>query len=331
VRRRNIMLTTFNLLFSIIVISAIVVLIIVLKIDVIDLLRRANNWIISRMASLNTKKTVERIKKSKIERKRGGLLARYNKLAESLIDDYNLPLTIEGFNTVIAFILVVIVLFVFLFLKNVTLSFLVSISLIVAGFTYFLMQARLSESAKIEAIMDVEDLLCPLARDGVLVAVKKVLESKEQISPMIRPYFIQFVDNCENHGYSFKRAMEVLSRQLGPKFDSFAEKALVFEYNERKGMADIFLDIVDENAALREINARKNRIFREMNRDFIIKTTLICLFVLYSMTSSDLRNFMLSTDLGRTVNAIMIITVCLTFARCQSLQRDISLKKEGDR
>ncbi len=325
------MLTTFNLLFSIIVISAIVVLIIVLKIDVIDLLRRANNWIISRMASLNTKKTVERIKKSKIERKRGGLLARYNKLAESLIDDYNLPLTIEGFNTVIAFILVVIVLFVFLFLKNVTLSFLVSISLIVAGFTYFLMQARLSESAKIEAIMDVEDLLCPLARDGVLVAVKKVLESKEQISPMIRPYFIQFVDNCENHGYSFKRAMEVLSRQLGPKFDSFAEKALVFEYNERKGMADIFLDIVDENAALREINARKNRIFREMNRDFIIKTTLICLFVLYSMTSSDLRNFMLSTDLGRTVNAIMIITVCLTFARCQSLQRDISLKKEGDR
>jgi len=325
------MLTIYNLVFSIIAISVIITLIIVLKINVLDILRRFNNWVVNRLASLNTKKTIERIKKSKIEKKKGGLISKYNKLAESLIEDYNLPLTLEGFNTIIGFILAVIVLFVFIFLKNVTLSFLVSISLIVAGFTYFLMQARLSESAKIEAIMDVEDLLCPLARDGVLVAVKKVLESKEQINPMIRPFFIQFVDNCENHGYSFKRAMEVLNRQLGPKFDSFAEKALVFEYNERKGMADIFLDIVDENAAVREINVRKNRIFREMNRDFIIKTVLIGLFVLYSMTSSELRNFMLFSELGRAINAFMIITVCLTFARCQSLQRDISLKREGDR
>lgn len=325
------MLTTYNLLFSIVVINAVILLIIVLRIDVADIIRRISSWIIGRLATLNTKKTVERIKKSKIEKKKSGLMSRYNKIAESLIDDYNLPLTLEGFNTVLSFILVVIVLFVFLYLKNVTLSFLVSVSLIVAGFTYFLMQARLGESAKIEAVMDVEDLLCPLARDGVLVAVKKVLESKEQINPMIRPYFLQLVDNCENHGYSFKRAMEVLGRQLGPKFDSFAEKALVFEYNERKGMADIFLDIVDENAAIREINARKNRIFREMNRDFIIKTVLISLFVLYSMTSSDLRHFMLFTDIGRAVNAFMIITVCLTFARCQALQRDISLKKEGGR
>jgi len=51
--------------------------------------------------------------------------------------------------------------------------------------------------------------------------------------------------------------MEILNRQLGPKFDNFAKKAVIFEYNERKGMADIFLDIVEENAALREINARK--------------------------------------------------------------------------
>lgn len=325
------MLTIYNLLFGIVVLVVIVGLIIVLKINILDAIRRAYSWFIDKLADLNTKKTVERIKRSKIEKKKETLITKYNRLAESLIDDYNLPLTLEGFNTVISFLVVVVVLFVFILLKNITLSFLVSVSLTVAGFTYFLMQARLGESAKIEAIMDAEDLLCPLSKDGVLVAVKKVLESKEQISPMIRPYFIQFVDNCENHGYSFKRAMEVLNRQLGSKFDSYAEKAVVFEYNERKGMADIFLDIVDENAALREINARKNRIFREMNRDFIIKTALIALFVLYSLTNGELRQFMLFSDLGRTINAIMIITVCLTFARCQALQRDISIKKEGDK
>jgi len=37
---------------------------------------------------------------------------------------------------------------------------------------------------------------------------------------------------------------------VGAKFDNFAKKAVIFEYNERKGMADIFLDIVEENAAI---------------------------------------------------------------------------------
>ena len=74
---------------------------------------------------------------------------------------------------------------------------------------------------------------------------------------------------------------------------------------------------------------KKNRIFREMNREFIIKTALIFLFVLYSLTNPDLRRFMLFTNLGRTINAAMIITVCLSFARCQMLQRDITIKKGG--
>lgn len=43
-------------------------------------------------------------------------------------------------------------------------------------------------------------------------------------------------------------------------------------------MADIFLDIVDENAVLREINSKKERIFRKMNRDFMFKTGIIVLF-----------------------------------------------------
>ena len=36
---------------------------------------------------------------------------------------------------------------------------------------------------------------------------KKVMESDEYINPNIRPYFQQFIDNCENNGYSFKQAI----------------------------------------------------------------------------------------------------------------------------
>jgi hypothetical protein len=287
-----------------------------------------------KIASYNTKKAVERIKRSKIRKEKTTLITKYNSMAESLIEDYNLPLTLEGFDTMICIIFAILILLIFILLKSMTLSLLVSIALIVAGFTYFMMQSRMAESAKIEAVMDAEDLICPLARDGVLVAIKKVLESKEYLNHSIRQYFVQFVDNCENHGYSFKRAMEVLNRQLGMKFDSFAEKAIVFEYNERKGMADIFLDIVDENAALREINARKNRIFNEMNKEFLIKLALIALFLIYTFTGEALREFMLNTDIGRSVIGISVITICLSFARCQMLQRDISLRnksKEGNK
>jgi len=50
---------------------------------------------------------------------------------------------------------------------------LVSISLLVGAITYFTMRSRNLKAAKIESIMDAEDLICPLARDGVLVAIKK--------------------------------------------------------------------------------------------------------------------------------------------------------------
>src|SRR5690606_4122759 len=153
--------------------------------------------------------------------------------------------------------------------------------------------------------------------------IKKVMESDEYIKPSIRPYFQQFIDNCENNGYSFKQAILLLNRQLGPKFDNFAKKAIVFEYNERKGMADIFLDIVDENAVLREINARKDRIFRKMNRDFLLKTVIIVLFFLYSLTVEGLREFMLHNDLGKVINTVLISTICLSFARCHALQGNL--------
>lgn len=86
------------------------------------------------------------------------------------------------------------------------------------------MQSRAIQAERLENIMDAEDVICPLAREGVLVAIKKVMESDEYISPNLRPYFQQFIDNCDNNGYSFKQAITLLNRQLGPKFDNFTKK-----------------------------------------------------------------------------------------------------------
>ena len=234
-----------------------------------------------------------------------------------------MPFTLESFTSILCILFAISVLVIVVFMQNITLSVVIAISIFIGMLTYFVMQSKSIKAERLENIMDAEDLICPLAREGVLVAIKKVMESDEYINPNIRPYFQQFIDNCENNGYSFKQAITLLNRQLGPKFDNFTKKAIVFEYNERKGMADIFLDIVDENAVLREINSRKDRIFRKMNRDFIIKTVIIILFFIYSLTVEGFREFMLYNDLGKVINTVLISAICLSFARCQALQGNL--------
>ncbi len=317
------MRVTFPLLFSLVVLGVVASTMIFFAFNPFWYVIALYGKMIEKIADNNIKKSVKNIKKSKIRKNKKNVGSIYSDIANGLILDYNLPITIEGFNTFIGIVFIFLGVLSFVLMQNITMAFLIASALVIAGFTYFIMQARIVEAKKIEAIMDAQDLICPLAREGVLVAIKKVLENKDYISLSIRHYFVQFVDNCESLGYSFKKAMEILNRQLGKKFDSFAEKAIVFEQNERKGMAEIFLDIVDENAALREVNARKNRAFRKMNREFMLKTLMIAVFVLYSMLGSEYRSFMLESDMGKYLNGIAVISVCLSFARCQMLQREI--------
>ncbi|NLD47417.1 MAG: hypothetical protein GX660_09490 [Clostridiaceae bacterium] len=275
------------------------------------------------LGKYNTKRYVERVKRERIVRQRENIFAKYNRLVEGLIMDFNMPFTLESFTSLLCICFAITVLIVVFIMQNIPLSVVITVAVFIGLLTYFVMQSKSIKAERLENIMDAEDIICPLARDGVLVAVKKVMESDEYISPNIRPYFQQFIDNCENNGYSFKQAIILLNRQLGPKFDNFAKKAVVFEYNERKGMADIFLDIVDENAVLREINSRKERIFRKMNRDFLLKTVIIVMFFIYALSVDEFRQFMLYNDIGKIINTVLLSAICLSFARCQALQGNL--------
>ncbi len=279
--------------------------------------------IIDYIGDYNTKRYIQRVKREKIVKQKENVFAKYNRLVEQLIIDFNLPLTLESFTSLLCICFAITVLIILLFMQNITLSVVVTISIFIGILTLFVMQSKAIKTERFEDIMNAEDIICPLARDGVLVAIKKVMESEEYISLSIRPYFQQFIDNCENNGYSFRQAITLLNRQLGPKFDNFTKKAIVFEYNERKGMADVFLDIVDENAVLREINVRKDRIFRKMNRDFLLKTAIIIVFFLYALSIPDFKEFMLKNNIGKLINTIVVSVICLSFARCQSLQGDL--------
>ena len=283
---------------------------------------------LDKIGEYNTKKYIERRKKQSISKPKEGLVSKYNNLAEGLINDFKLPLTLESFTSLLCIAFALVAMIIVLFMKNVTLSIVITISLFIGILTAFVMASKAVSSEKLESIMDAEDIICPLAREGVLNAIKKVMESDEYIHKSIRPYFAQFISNCEDNGYSFRQAITLLNKQLGHKFDNFTKKAITFEYNERIGMADIFLDIVDENAVLREMNAKKDRIFKKMNKDFLIKTVIIVLFFCYALTVPEFKAFMIDTDIGKFINTAIISVICLCFARCQALQSDLGMGGE---
>lgn len=291
--------------------------------DVYKAIIDISTTILDYVQDYNKKRYIERMKREKIVLEKENLIAKYNRLVEGLIMDFNMPLTLESFTSLLCITFTVVVLVIVLFMQSISLSVVVAVALFIGILTFFVMKSKSIRMERIENIMDAEDLICPLARDGVLVAIKKVMESDEYIASNIRGYFQQFIDNCEQNGYSFKQAILLLNRQLGSKFDNFTKKAIIFEYNERKGMADVFLDIVDENAVLREMNARKERIFRKMNRDFLIKTFIIIVFFMYALTVGSFREFMVGTEGGKIINTAMISIICISFARCQALQGEL--------
>ena len=70
--------------------------------------------------------------------------------------------------------------------------------------------------------------------------------------------------------------------------------------------------------------------FKKMNKDFLIKTSLIVIFIMYCMTIKEIRDFLINNDIGRFINTLAVVAICLGFARCQALQGDIG-KFGGDK
>ena len=282
----------------------------------------------SNLERYNRKRRSERIKRDNIVRRQEDLFVKYNRLIDNFLKSFNLAIPLETATSLIAIMFAVVVVVFSFFIGDITVALILAVSIMIGLLTWFSRESRIRRSALSDAIADAEDAICPMAREGVLVAIKKVMETEEYIHRSIRPYFREFIDNCETRGFSFRQAMEQLNRQLGSRFDNFAEKAIIFEYNERKGMADIFLDIVDENAVLRVINSKKEDMFKKMNRDFLMKTMLIVLFFIYALSIKEFNDFMLHSTGGKFINSICLNIICISFAWGQALQGSLEMKRQ---
>ena len=125
-----------NLLFSLGVgLVALLALNIIMDLQMASYIKYAFIGMVDGLANRNTRAYVKRVRKSKIVRQKESLITKYNNMVENLIFDFNMPLTLEGFNSFICILFAIIVLMVVVFLKNVTLSAFVSISILVGFIT----------------------------------------------------------------------------------------------------------------------------------------------------------------------------------------------------
>lgn len=272
-----------------------------------------------RNISINT--SLERNRKQNISKKKNKYVEYYYELVSTTLNNLEYSSTVEWFTFILIGISIVSFVVVFFMLQNVLVSLLSVFSAVTVGVTVLATMGKRKASLKLNAVLDALDLLCAYIERGTKVAVE---ENKESFDVSIRPYFEEFLQDL-NSGSNFDLAIDSLNKKLGSAFDSFANKAKIYEKERLKGMDQIFKDIIDDNAVTREINIKKEKEFGEMNESFFMKILIVGFFIGFSFSSNaGMRYFVLNTGAGKILLALSFISCSLVFAYTQLTQLDIS-------
>lgn len=156
-------------------------------------------------------------------------------------------------------------------------------------------------------IMDAVDLLVSDVKGGVFNAI---IRYKNVFHPNIRPYFIEFLDDVQNKGYSFKQAMLKLNDKLGVNFTEFAQKAILYEEKADDDMDDIFSVLIEMNRCKRTLRYINNQEFIKLRTQLVISLVMIAGYCVFT-TATDpfLSNFFLNRVEGKMLIVADIVAV----------------------
>lgn len=162
-------------------------------------------------------------------------------------------------------------------------------------------------------IMDAVDLLVSDIRGGIYNAI---LRYKDSFHPNIRPFFLSFIDDIQNKGYSFKQAIGILNDKLGPNFTDFAQKAILYEAKADETMEDIFSSIIETNRQRRTLRYINNIKFNELRTQFIVSFLLIIGYGIFSaLLDPFILEFLTQNSFGKLllIGDIVIIAFVLSY------------------
>ena len=128
-------------------------------------------------------------------------------------------------------------------------------------------------------IMDAVDLLVSDIKGGTYNAILKYQDS---FHANVKPHFMNFIDDIQNKGYSFKQAMGILNDKLGANFTDFAQKAVLYEEKADETMEDIFSSIIETNRQRRTLRHVNNIKFSELRTQFVVSSLLIVGYAIFS-------------------------------------------------
>lgn len=179
--------------------------------------------------------------------------------------------------------------------------------------------ASLTRSEKREGeIMDAMDLIVSDIKGGTYNAIVRY---KDSFHPNIRPYFVSFLDDINNKGYSFKNAMLNLNAKLGVGFSDFAQKAILYEEKADSDMEDIFSSIIETNRHRRTLRYINNQEFSKLRTELIMSLLLITGYCLFAMaTDPFLASFFKNQFLGKILIIVDIVSVAWVLGYNASLK-----------
>lgn len=189
---------------------------------------------------------------------------------------------------------------------------------IVGTFCVMYTKANIAHDARIENVIEAENIICNNIRAGVVVAVR---ESLDVIPKDIRIHFKDFLDNVEQKNYHIKTALLELNLRLGSVSDDFIKECIVFELEEEHGISGMFQDIVSINNINMEIRNELKRIFEECKLEFVTGACMIFAFLIGVIAIfENVRVFYFETVIGHMILAVDVLLLILEFVYITALR-----------
>lgn len=206
----------------------------------------------------------------------------YNKYAE-LLTAFGLTeqgVTVTGFKFGLR-ILYVCLSLVFILLLDLGLLTIIFVYPVMAKLVFTLVRMRASsyKDRRERAIMDAIDIIVSDIDAGIEVAIRQYIDVFDK---SIRNELLTFINNID-HNMSFRDAMTILNNSLGSTFTDFAEKAKVYEIEEREGTKEMFTETVEINSIKRDLKFKQDSKFAEFKLTFYISVCLVGGFFLMSV------------------------------------------------
>lgn len=159
-------------------------------------------------------------------------------------------------------------------------------------------KANIAHDARIEAVIEAENIISNNINDGVIVAVKQTIDS---LPKEVKIEFKDFLNNIEDNTYIVTALLD-LNNKLGTISDDFIQKCIKLMTDEEHGTAGIFQDVIELNNIKSQLRLSMKKSFEVVVTDFVISTFMILSFLIGVLWIYPVvRNFYFTTLVGQLI------------------------------